>query len=70
MKKKMNENHLTEDECRFLMGCVTMANGEGMYIFDRKYPGFQNSLNENDIINLLKKLGATEDDIDEYKRYE
>lgn len=60
---------LSEDERKFLMGCMAIANGEGMYLFDRRYPGFQNSINDEDIIELLKKLGATEEDIKEYNCY-
>lgn len=61
--------NLSEDERKFLMGCMAISNGEGMYLFDRRYTGFKNNIDEKGAVELLKKLGATEENIEEYHSY-
>lgn len=64
---------LTPEEKGFLICCITMAAGEGFYMFPRyedyykreggvKYEG----LSEEDIGKLLAKLGADVDDMHLY----
>lgn len=60
---------LSDEECRFLMGCMAISNGEGSYLLDRRYERFVSPLVEEERIDLLRKLGATKEDIKEYKMY-
>lgn len=53
---------LTDSEKKFLIGCILMGAEEGFYIFERSVD--DGSLKENEIVDLMKRLGASKDQID------
>lgn len=53
---------LTDSEKKFLIGCILMSAEEGFYIFDRN--AGNGSLEENEVVDLMRRLGASKDEID------
>lgn len=53
---------LTDSEKKFLIGCILMGAYEGFYIFERSDD--VDSIQENEVVDLMKRLGASKDQID------